>query len=95
MLDGRPTAAEVVIEPLGASGDPIGRPVTVQAQQNGRFTAGIASESVSLPCWIVLRIPRGPGGRPSALDYSVPPDKVVTLHRELQSNTAFTFLITQ
>ena len=96
-LDGCPSVAELLIEPLNESGKRQGQSVTVSSQTDGRFHAVVPAESGSstqLPCRISVRIPRSSKQVSSAFDYDALPDKVVELRRDLSPNRELTLLIT-
>lgn len=98
-LDGRPTSAELLFEPLNQKGKREGQSVTTMASEDGRFAISLPHDvgdaTDPLPCRISIRISRGTHGTSSAFDYEALPDKVVELRRDVSTDQELILLITQ
>ena len=79
----------------------VGRAISVYPDSNGQFTVTIPvppgqPANNRVRCRITLRLsPPTESGLPVAFDYDVPPEKVVTLLRNVESGVPLNFAVTQ
>ena len=97
-LDGISTPAEVLIEPLPQEDRTTLSPVTTFAGSDGSFAVSMAGEAPStgpIPCRVVIRVSTPLNSDvPASLNEQAPPDRVVTLHRDLRDGQTLSLLLT-
>lgn len=96
MLEGQPTPGELVFEPLDEKNKLAGQTITVYADEMGSFEVLLPETAESSRIRIVIRAtPASAEGVPSSFDSQGPPEKVVTLIRQLPIEGPLVFALTR